>query len=234
MPATTPELPRILVVDDELAIRRLLALGLDAFGYVVDEATSGEEALSRARATPPAAVVLDLGLPDMDGSEVIGRLREWSRVPIVVLSVRDDEAGKIAALDGGADDYVTNPFRMGELMARIRVAIRRHADDRSTARFAAGGLSIDLAGRSVALDGAPVRLTPKEYDLLRVLVLNAGRIVTHGQLLAAIWPESPGAELQKLRVLVGQLRRKLERDPAEPRYIIAEPGIGYRMEAPAE
>src|SRR5690348_7706521 len=184
MPAPTPELPRILVVDDELAIRRLLALGLDAFGYVVDEATSGEEALRRARATPPSAVVLDLGLPDMEGTEVIGRLREWSQVPIVVLSVRDDEAGKIAALDGGADDYVTKPFSMGELMARIRVAIRRHADDRSTSRFEAGALSVDLAGRNVALAGAPVRLTPKEYDLLRLLVLNAGRIVTHRQLLA--------------------------------------------------
>jgi two-component system KDP operon response regulator KdpE len=234
MPAPTPELPRILVVDDELAIRRLLALGLDAFGYVVDEATSGEEALRRARTAPPSAVVLDLGLPDMEGTEVIGRLREWSQVPIVVLSVRDDEAGKIAALDGGADDYVTKPFSMGELMARIRVAIRRHADDRSTSRFEAGALSVDLAGRNVALDGAPVRLTPKEYDLLRLLVLHAGRIVTHRQLLAAIWPESPGSELQKLRVLVGQLRRKLEPDPAEPRYIIAEPGIGYRMEAPSE
>lgn len=234
MPLPPADPPRVLIVEDEPAIRRFLAMGLDALGYTVDEAATAGQALRQAKEKPPQAVILDLGLPDLDGMEVIRRLREWLPVPIVVLSVRSDEAGKIAALDQGADDYVTKPFSMGELMARLRVAMRHRPPGEPPAPvFESGGLRVDLAARDITVDGAAVRLTPKEYDLLRVLVTRAGRIVTHRHLVAELWPESSGTELQKLRVLVAQLRRKLERDPAVPRYIVAEPGVGYRLDVGA-
>lgn len=221
---------RILVVEDEQPIRRFLRITLESQGYAVTEAPTAALGLQRAAEEPPDAVVLDLGLPDMDGLQVIGRLREWSTIPIIVLSARGREADKVAALDDGADDYLTKPFSAGELLARIRVALRHSAVSQGDAPvFAVGNLRVDLTRRQVYCDGAEVHLTPTEYRLLQVLVKYAGKVVTHRQLLKEVWGPGSVEENQYLRVYMGQLRRKIESDPAQPRYLRTEAGVGYRL-----
>jgi two-component system KDP operon response regulator KdpE len=221
---------RVLVVDDEPQIRRLLRVSLAAQGYRIVEAGSGDQALTRVAAEQPDLVILDLGLPDMDGQEVVRRLREWTKVPIIVLSVRDRENDKVRAFDQGADDYVTKPFGMSELMARIRAALRHRlqAETRDPV-FRAGILVVDLARRVVTVAGREVKLTPKQYDLLRVLVAHAGKVLTHQQLLRQVWGPGYSEKSQYLRVYIGQLRQKNEPDPARPSYILTEPGVGYRL-----
>jgi two-component system, OmpR family, KDP operon response regulator KdpE len=221
---------RVLIVDDEPQIRRFLRTSLSAHGYRISEASCGREAITLMTTERPELVLLDLGLLDMDGLEVIHRLREWSTVPIIVLSVRGQEANKIEALDGGADDYVTKPFGMGELLARLRAALRHQLQaEVAEPIFQCGGLSIDLVRRVVTVDSREVKLTPKEYDLLRLLVTHAGKVLTHRQLLREVWGPASVHETHYLRVYIGQLRQKLEPDPAQPRYILTEPGVGYRL-----
>ncbi len=226
-----PDQPiRVLVVDDEPQIRRFLRVSLVAQGYHIAEAAAGEEALAKAAAERPDLVVLDLGLPDVDGQEVIRRLREWSAVPIIVLSVRERESEKVRALDNGADDYITKPFGMDELMARIRAALRHRVQaEAGEPVFRSGDLTVDLGRRVVSVAGRELKLTPKEYDLLRVLVTHAGRVVTHQQLLRAVWGPGYATEAQYLRVYIAQLRDKIEADPAQPKHILTEPGVGYRL-----
>jgi len=223
--------PRILVVEDETPIRKFLRISLESHGYRMQEAETAASALRIAAAEPPDAVILDLGLPDADGLDVIRRLREWSSVPIIVLSARGREADKIAALDGGADDYLTKPFGAGELLARLRVALRHAA--RSTqaeeAIFEVGGLKVDQGARRVFVDEEEVHLTPTEYRLLTTLVRHVGKVVTHRQLLKEVWGPDSVEENQYLRVYLGQLRRKIERDATRPRYLLTEAGIGYRL-----
>jgi two-component system, OmpR family, KDP operon response regulator KdpE len=226
---TEPGNLRVLIVDDEHAIRRFLRASLAAHGYVVFEAGTGEEALQSLTAVRPDIVILDLGLPDIDGIEVTKRLREWSSTPVIILSVRGDEAEKIRALDAGADDYLTKPFGVGELLARLRVALRHRAPEAGNAVLAAGGLLIDLSRRLVTLDGEPVQLTPTEYDLLRVLMTHAGKVLTHRQLLREVWGAAYESETHLLRVNISNLRRKIEPEPARPQFILNEPGVGYRL-----
>ena len=226
---TTPAI-RVLVVDDEPQIRRFLRTTLSAHGYRVNEASSGREALALTATDQPELILLDLGLPDIDGLEVIHRLREWSTVPIIVVSVRGHESEKIAALDKGADDYVTKPFGMGELLARMRAALRHRLQaELEEPVFRVASLIVDLVRRVVTVDGHEVKLTPKEYDLLRVLVTHAGKVITHQHLLREVWGPGSVHETHYLRVYIGQLRQKLEPDPAQPRYILTEPGVGYRL-----
>lgn len=220
---------RILIVDDERAIRRFLRVTLSAQGYQVYEADTGKDALEAVPACRPDAMILDLGLPDMEGREVIRKLREWSSVPIIVLSVREHETEKIAALDAGADDYLTKPFAAGELMARLRAAVRRAAHTGNEPIYEVGDLRVDLGQRQVTLAGQEVTLTPTEYDLLRTLAQHGGRVLTHHQLLRQVWGASYEPETHLLRVNISNLRRKLEPDPSRPRYIITEPGVGYRL-----
>jgi len=222
---------RVLVVDDEPAIRRFLRASLAAHGNEVFEATTGQEALSAVVAHRPDLIILDLGLPDMDGIEVTRRLREWTRIPIVILSVREHETDKIAALDAGADDYLTKPFGVGELLARMRTAIRHTMQPTSSSVFTSGELTMDLEWRMVTVGDREIQLTPTEYDLLRVLVLNAGKILTHHQLLRQVWGAGYDQELHMLRVNISNLRHKIEEDPTRPRYILTEPGVGYRLRA---
>jgi two-component system KDP operon response regulator KdpE len=221
--------PRILVVDDERAIRRLLNVTLTASDYQIYEAERGQSAIEAVVIHRPDLVILDLGLPDMDGVEVVHAVREWSQIPILILSVRDQENQKIAALDAGADDYLTKPFGVGELMARLRVALRRTAGDAQTPIVTSGELEVDLTRRLVRVAGNEVQLTPTEYDLLRVLVQHAGKVLTHRQLLEAVWGKGYLDEMHLLRVNISNLRRKLEPEPTRPRYIITEPGVGYRL-----
>jgi two-component system KDP operon response regulator KdpE len=220
---------RVLVVDDERAIRRYLHAALNAQGYTVYEASNGQEALNAAVTYRPDLIILDLGLPDIDGVEVTQRLREWTHIPILILSVREQESDKIAALDAGADDYLTKPFSSGELMARLRVALRRTMQATSEPVFEIGELKVDLAHRQVTEAGREIVLTPTEYDLLRVLVQNAGKVLTHRQLLRQVWGSAYEAEAHLLRVNMSNLRRKIEPDPARPLFILTEPGVGYRM-----
>lgn len=221
---------RILVVDDEPQIRRFLKPALEAAGYDVVEAETGLDGLRIAATRAPELVILDLGLPDMDGKEVIAKLRAWSPVAIIVLSARDREAEKIEALDRGADDYVEKPFGIGELTARIRSALRqRRGLDREIQEIEADGLKIDAVRRLVSRDGTAIHLTPKEYELLLLLARHAGRVVTHRTLLTGVWGAAHVHDLQYLRVFVGQLRAKVERDPAHPRILQTEPGVGYRF-----
>jgi two-component system, OmpR family, KDP operon response regulator KdpE len=221
---------RILIVDDEPQIRRFLRTTLSAHGYRVIEASCGREAMTLTATERPELMLLDLGLPDIEGLEVIHRLREWSTVPIIVVSVRGQEAKKIEALDSGADDYVTKPFGMGELLARIRAALRHRLQaEVDEPVFRSAGLTVDLTRRIVTVDGREVKLTPKEYDLLRVLVTHAGKVITHQHLLREVWGPGSVHETHYLRVYIGQLRQKLEPDPAQPRYILTEPGVGYRL-----
>lgn len=222
----------ILVVDDEPQIRRFLRTSLGAQGYRLSEAASGAEALARAAKDEPDLVILDLGLPDGDGFSVIERLREKSQVPIIVLSVRNDERGKVHALDLGADDYVTKPFGMEELVARIRAAMRHRLQAQGEAPvFRSGDLAVDLVRRIVTVGDRKVKLSAREYDLLRILVMHAGKVLTHGFLLREVWGPAHTEDVQYLRVYVRQLREKLEADPTIPRHILTETGVGYRLRA---
>jgi two-component system KDP operon response regulator KdpE len=220
---------KILVVDDEASIRKFLHLTLESQGYRVLEAASGSEAISLTAAEKPDVVMLDLGLPDMDGIEVTRLLREWTQVPIVVLSVRGSEIDKVAALDAGADDYLTKPFGTRELVARLRAAVRRSLKSADNPVFISGPLLVDLGRRLVTLEGNEVSLTPNEYDLLKAMVANAGKVLTHRQLLREVWGPEYGQELHMLHVNVSNLRRKIEPDPSHPQLIITEPGVGYRL-----
>ncbi len=219
---------RILVVDDERPIRRFLSASLSG-EYEVVQAADGEQALRAVVNERPDLLLLDLGLPDMDGVEVTRRLREWTQIPIIVVSVREQESDKIAALDAGADDFLTKPFGAGELMARIRVALRRSAQPDSQAVFTSNDLTVNLSSRSVSIDGHEISLTPTEYDILRALVQHAGKVLTHRQLLRAVWGVAYEDENHILRVNVSNLRRKVEKDPARPQHVITEPGVGYRL-----
>jgi two-component system KDP operon response regulator KdpE len=222
---------RVLVVDDERAIRRFLRTSLNAYNYMVYEASSGQEALTAVISHRPDLLILDLGLPDLDGIEVIRQLREWTRLPIIVLSVRERESDKVSALDAGADDYLTKPFGIGELMARLRVAVRRTAQLDPEPVFSLDGLVVDLAHRRVSSQEREVQLTPTEYDLLRVLVLNAGKVLTHRQLLRQVWGLGYEEEMHLLRVNISNLRRKIEPEPSRPHFIVTEPGVGYRLKS---
>jgi two-component system, OmpR family, KDP operon response regulator KdpE len=220
---------RILVVDDEKQIRRMLKTALTGFGYDIAEASSGHEGLNQSAIFHPDLIILDLGLPDFDGTEVVRRLREWTQIPIIILSVREQEQDKIKALDAGADDYITKPFGMGELLARIRVALRHVAKTEDEPVLNFGELTVDLAHRRVTLKGEDLKLTPTEYEILKYLALQAGKVVTHRQLLRAVWGPNYQDETHYLRIYVGQLRRKIEADPSQPIYILTESGVGYRM-----
>lgn len=219
----------VLVIDDETQIRRLLRVCLEANGYRVEEAATGQDGIAQAAQRHPDVVILDLGLPDKDGVTVLDRLREWSRVPVVVLSVRDREEDKIAALDHGADDYVTKPFRTGELLARLRVALRHAQPAPEMTVFRNDQLEVDLAARVVKLKGREVRLTATEYSLLRLLVQHAGKVLTHRQILREVWGPNAVAQTHYLRVYIAHLREKLETEPARPQLILTEPGVGYRL-----
>jgi len=223
--------PTILVIDDEPQIRKFLRISLSSQGYKVIEAGNGAEGLSQAALASPALVVLDLGLPDMDGQAVLRELRQWSAVPVLVLSVRAGESDKVEALDGGANDYVSKPFGIQEFLARVRVLLRQAAvaPGSSSAILTRGELSIDLASRQVALAGQAVTLTRKEYALLALLAQHAGRVLTQQQLLKDIWGPSHAEDSHYLRIVVGHLRHKLGDDPTAPRYIVTEPGVGYRL-----
>ena len=221
---------RVLIVEDESGLRRALAINLHAHGYTADAAPDGAAALRQAARHPPDAVVLDLGLPDMDGVAVIEGLRGWSQAPILVLSARGGEHDKVLALDAGADDYVTKPFGMDELLARLRAALRRTSGGADVPRVELDGVTVDFAAKRVTgRDGGTVRLTPTEWHLLEVLVRNDGKLVPHRQLLQEVWGPRYETETNYLRVYVAQLRRKLERDPAAPRHLLTEPGVGYRF-----
>jgi two-component system KDP operon response regulator KdpE len=230
-PAATPA-PLVLVVDDHVAIRRFLRAGLESEGYRLCEAENGADAVTQAATRSPDLVLLDLGLPDLDGFEVVRRLREWSKVPVIVLSARGQEADKVQALDAGADDYVTKPFAMGELLARMRVALRHRAQVEGAdgdSALTVGDVTIDLARRQVARAGVDVRLTPIEFRLLAELARHPGRVLTHEHLLREVWGPGYTSQHHYLRVYMGQLRHKLEADPSRPRLLLTEPGVGYRL-----
>lgn len=221
--------PTVLVIDDEPQIRRLLRVTLEGGGYRVVDAASGNDGLVQAAQCRPEVIVLDLGLPDMDGIQVLKRFREWSRVPVIVLSVRDREGDKIAALDNGADDYVTKPFSSGELLARLRAALRHAPGEDAESIFRSGELEVDLAARVVRKGANEIKLTPTEYALLRLFVIHAGKVLTHRQLLTGVWGPNASNETQYLRVHIAHLRDKIEEDPARPKLIVTEPSIGYRF-----
>ncbi len=223
--------PVIVLIEDEPQIRRFLRANLLSQGYRLFEAVTGGDGLIEAATRQPDVVVIDLGLPDMDGIDVIRRLREWTNVPVIVLSARGQERDKVAALDAGADDYVSKPFGAGELLARIRVALRHAASPGGgeDATFTVGDLQVDLARRQVLVAGKEVHLTPIEYRLLTTLVRHAGKVLTHSQLLKEVWGPSHSSDAHYLRVYMVQLRRKLEVDPTRPRYLLTEPGVGYRL-----
>jgi len=220
---------RVLIVDDEQAIRRYLRTALSAHGYEVLEAANGEDAILQAINARPDLIILDLGLPGLSGKEVTRRIREWTQTPIIILSVLNQDTDKIEALDAGADDYLTKPFSVGELTARLRVAMRHARQDEPELTFISGKLRVDLAARLVTLDGEEVQLTPTEYDLLRVLIQYAGRVLTHQQLLKEVRGAGFQTETHLLRVHMSNLRRKIEADPSNPQYILTEPGVGYRL-----
>jgi two-component system, OmpR family, KDP operon response regulator KdpE len=222
---------KVLIVDDEPAIRKFLRVTLSAQAYTTIEASSGQEALSKAASDKPDIIVLDIGLPDMNGIEVARLLRQWTRIPIIILSVRGAESDKIAALDAGADDYLTKPFGVGELLARLRAALRRAAQTTSEPVFMSGNLKVDLTRRLITLSGNEVQLTPNEYELIRVLVNHAGKVLTHRFLLREVWGAEYGEEFHLLHVNISNLRRKIEPDPARPQFITTEPGVGYRLKA---
>jgi two-component system, OmpR family, KDP operon response regulator KdpE len=222
--------PLILVVEDEIQMRRFLRASLTSNGYQVTEAETAEDGLTQAAARNPELILLDLGLPDQDGLVVTRRLREWAKTPIIVISARGREEDKIQALDGGADDYLTKPFGVGELLARIRVALRNAArGELGTSQFSLGELEVDLIRRIVLLKGSEVHLTPIEYKLLATLIQHAGRVITHRQLLKEVWGPGSSEQTQYLRVYMRQLRHKLEPNPSRPRFLTTEPGVGYRL-----
>jgi two-component system KDP operon response regulator KdpE len=220
---------RVLVIDDESAIRRFLHSALSSEEFSLYEAASGHIGLSAAAALRPDVILLDLGLPDIDGIEVIRRIREWSQVPIIILSVREREDDKVAALDAGADDYLTKPFGVGELLARIRASLRRSIIQASEPVFTSGDLRVDLNLRRVTVGGNEIQLTPMEYDLLRLLIIHADKVLTHSQILKQIWGVAHQEQPQVLRVTISNLRKKIEHDPSRPRHITTEPGVGYRL-----
>ncbi|HEY9680109.1 MAG TPA: response regulator [Oculatellaceae cyanobacterium] len=225
-------LPLLLIVEDEPEIRRFLRVSLTASGYQVIEATRGDEALSLVAERKPQLIILDLGLPDTDGTEVARKIREWSQVPIIVLSARNQESDKVSAFEIGADDYLTKPFGVFELLARIKVALR-HANqgkvEHATAVYSAGAIRVDMSKRLVFLNDVEVHLTPNEYKLLLTLIQNPGKLISQQQLLRDVWGPGYAKEGHYLRVYMGQLRRKLEADPANPKHLITEPGLGYRF-----
>jgi two-component system KDP operon response regulator KdpE len=223
---------RVLVVDDEPQILRALRTSLRGAGYEVDTAETAEQALTQLAVSPPDAVILDLVLPDGRGTDIARELRTWSNVPVIILSVIGDESEKVAALDAGADDYVTKPFGIDELLARLRAALRR-GDPSGDPVVEIGALSVDLEKRAVHVDGTLVQLTPHEFELLRALARNPGKLMTHSMLLREVWGRAYGDESHYLHVYISQLRRKLEPDPARPRYILTEPGAGYRLVDPS-
>lgn len=222
----------VLLIDDEPQIRRLLRVTLEANGYSVTDAATGQEGIVQAAQSRPEIILLDLGLPDMEGVEVLKRIREWSRVPVVILSVRDREDDKVAALDTGADDYVTKPFSSAELLARLRTALRRSQPQSAEAVYRVGKIEIDLAARTVRRNGSEVKLTPTEYSLLRLLTVHAGKVLTHRQLLTEVWGPNAVEQTQYLRVHIAHLREKLEQNAGRPELILTESGIGYRFVKP--
>lgn len=219
----------ILVVDDEKQIRRFLRTGLSVHGYEVIEAESGTEALREASTKSPDLVVLDLQLGDMDGLDVLQRIREWSWLPVLILSVRNREIEKVKALELGADDYITKPFGIAEFIARVNALLRRVPEASAQPVFSVGDLSIDIARRLVLLDGVEIKLSPKEYALLQYLARHAGKVVTHDQMLREIWGDDHAEDAHYLRIFMRRLRQKVERDPTQPRYIVTEVGVGYRL-----
>jgi len=224
-----PDKPLVLIVDDEPQIRRLLTVTLEANAYRVVSAVCGQEGLVLAAQHRPALVVLDIGLPDLSGQEVLRRLREWSHAPVIVLSVQDDEKGKVAALDAGADDYVTKPFNTDELLARLRVALRRSTKTEEAAVVHAKNLVVDLATRRVTVGGKEVKLSKIEYDLLRLLARHAGKVLTHRQILQEVWGPGHENDTHYLRVYIAHLREKLEINPESPQLLLTELGVGYRF-----
>jgi two-component system KDP operon response regulator KdpE len=223
-----------LVIDDEPQIRRLLRVTLEANGWEIVDAVTGNDGIVQAAQCRPDVILLDLGLPDMDGVEVLKRIREWTRVPVIILSVRDREHDKIAALDAGADDFVTKPFGSGELLARLRTALRRSQPQSAAAVFRAGKIEVDLAARIVRKGGVEVKLTPTEYALLRLLVVHAGKVLTHRHLLTEVWGPKAGEQTHYLRVHIAHLREKLEENASRPELITTESGVGYRLLRPEE
>ncbi len=226
---TLPYKPSVLVIDDEVQIRRLLRVALEAGGYRVLEAATGREGMAEAAQQRLDAVVLDLGLPDLDGLTVLKRLREWSRVPVLILTVRDADDEKVAALDSGADDYVTKPFSTAEFMARLRAALRHAQAPPGEAVVRSGCVEVDLSNRRVTVRGQEVKLTPTEYAFLRLLARNAGRVVTQRQILTEVWGPNAAEQTHYLRVYAAHLREKLEADPSRPELLLTEPGVGYRL-----
>lgn len=222
----------VLIIDDEAQIRRLLRVTLEAAGYAVHEAATGKEGLVEAAHRRPDIIILDLGLPDADGQEILRRIREWSEAPVIVLSVREGEDDKVAALDGGADDFVTKPFSTAELLARLRAAQRRSKPVEDNAVFISGPLQVDLANRKITVRGQDVKMTPTEYSLLRLLVRNAGKVVTHRQILKEVWGPTYGDQTHYLRVYMAHLREKIEADSSRPELLLTEPGVGYRLASP--
>jgi len=228
----TANSPRVLLVEDELSIRKFVGAALEAANFQLDQAGTGQQALQHAAQQPPDLVILDLGLPDIDGQDVIRRLREWLTAPIIILSARDQDQQKITALDNGADDYLTKPFSTGELLARIRVALRhseRVGGEAGNTIFECADLKVDLAARRVFVGDQEVHLTPIEYKILTTLIRYAGKVLTHRQLLNEVWGPDQVHETHYLRVFMANLRRKLEADPARPRYLLTEQGVGYRL-----
>jgi len=221
--------PMVLVIDDEPQIRRLLRVTLEANGYRVSDASTGQDGIVQAAQRRPEVILLDLGLPDLDGIEVLKRLREWTQISVLILSVRDREDDKIAALDAGADDYVTKPFSSGELLARLRAALRHAQSKGGDSAFHSGSIEVNLAARTVTKQGQEVRLTPIEYSLLRLFITHAGKVLTHRQLLSEVWGPKALEQTQYLRVHIAHLREKLEEDASRPQLLITEPGIGYRL-----
>ncbi|MCX5704507.1 MAG: response regulator transcription factor [Candidatus Omnitrophica bacterium] len=222
---------RILVVDDEKSIRSFLKTSLSAYGYVVFEATKGKEALTDSVSVHPDVIILDLGLPDMDGKEIITKIRKRAKTPIIILSVRDDPLEKIAALDAGADDYLTKPFSVGELLARLKAVMRRLLPLEKEEILRSGKLAVDIGSRRVTIENNEVNLSPTEYDILKLLLLNSGKVITHKQILREIWDKTEDYEgiLHLLRVTISNLRSKIEPNPDRPTYILTEPGVGYRL-----
>jgi two-component system KDP operon response regulator KdpE len=221
--------PKILIIDDEAAIRRLLKVSLKSQGYTFIDAASGKEGIEQAAMSHPDIIILDLGLPDMDGLKVLKSIREWSQVPIIILTVRDSEIDKVSLLDAGANDYVTKPFGVPELLARVRVALRLSQSAGEETIFKSGPLEIDFAAHLVRLNGDEIRLTDTEYRLLIILAKNAGKLLTQRQLLKEVWGISAIQHTHYLRIYIAQLRHKLEKDPSRPKIIVTEPAVGYRM-----
>lgn len=219
----------VLIIDDEIQIRRLLRVGLGKQGFTVHEAATGEEGLQMVLGKKPDIVLLDLGLPDLDGAVVLSKMRTWTSVPVIILSVRNAEEDIVRLLDAGADDYLIKPFNTGELVARMKVAIRHRAPRESESVFVSGRLSVDLLNRVVKIAGETVKLTPTEYGLLRLFVQHAGRILTHGQILREVWGPNADGDTNYLRVYVTGLRKKIEENPQMPKILVTEPGVGYRL-----